>query len=150
MGGPCWRVISANGGTLEAADISVRYLRAFALGHLDDIILPRGPGVMMPDTQPNVGTGSDLRIVFRDAIHAYIRADLQKAGQRMRAPLLAMHYQRLRSVENEFEASPRCAPKPWSESTMWRQQRVIWLATFTPARLSCNSACPGPLQRARW
>jgi hypothetical protein len=52
--GRCWRVIYANGGTLETADISVRYLRAFALGHLDHIILPRGPGVMMPATKLRV------------------------------------------------------------------------------------------------
>jgi hypothetical protein len=141
----------------------VRYLRAFALGHLDDIILPRGPGVIMPATklrvpvpttfeaqafrpflsgpvnipellggggvaevaetetpwgddrtQPNVGTGSDSHIVSRDAMHAYIRTDLQKAG-RMRAPLLAMterHYQRLRSVEEEFKASHVAALRP--------------------------------------
>lgn len=164
MGGPCWRVICANGGMLEAADISVRYLRAFALGQLDDIILPRGPGVMMPATklrvpvpttfepqafrpfpsgpvnipellggggaaevaetetprgddrtQLNVGTDSDLRIVSRDAMHAYIRTDLHKGGQRMRAPLLAMterHYQRLRSVEAEFKASLVAALRP--------------------------------------
>ena len=65
-------------------------------------------------TQPNVGTGSDSRIVSRDALHAYIRADLQKAG-RMRAPLLAMterHYQRLRSVEEEFKASHVAALRP--------------------------------------
>jgi hypothetical protein len=54
MGGPCWRVICANGGTLEVSDISVRYLRAFALGKLDDLVLPRSRSMMNPATKLRV------------------------------------------------------------------------------------------------
>ena len=54
MGGPCWRVICANGGTLEVTDISVRYMRAFALGKLDDLVLPRSRSMMTPATKLRV------------------------------------------------------------------------------------------------
>ena len=54
MGGPCWRVICANGGTLAVSDISVRHLRAFALGRLDDLVLPRSRSMMTPATKLRV------------------------------------------------------------------------------------------------